>query len=165
METKKDAGREGFTLALALVDAVPVLCFGVSAILIGLLFKSPLFIFGAACVFLGGASKVLWKILLAVKKIDVPLLTKLFRILMFGGFAVVVLSVILGIRRIVFAKLAAEVLSMPSVVFFALGLCGMVTMGVLAKKLDSSKAKSNWIEQCVNGCAQLCILIGILFLF
>lgn len=38
----------------------------------------------------------------------------------------------------------------------------MVCMGVLGKKLDSSVAKNNWIEQCVNAAAQLCMFIGLL---
>ncbi|MDO4809343.1 MAG: hypothetical protein Q4A04_05205 [Eubacteriales bacterium] len=42
---------ENFTLSLALVDALPVLFFGGSMILIGLLFGSPLFLIGAALCF------------------------------------------------------------------------------------------------------------------
>lgn len=161
---EKNQGREGFTLALALVDAVPVLLFGVSAILIGLLFKSPLFIIGAALTFLGGAGKVTWKLLLAVSKKDVKLLNKQFRYVMIGGFALMLLSVILGWKRISFAAIAAAVTGLPSVIFFVLWICGMITMGVLGKKLDSSVARNNWIEQCVNGCAQLCLTLGLLFL-
>ena len=44
----KDTIPENFTLSLALVDALPVLFFGGSMILIGLLFGSPLFMIGAA---------------------------------------------------------------------------------------------------------------------
>lgn len=163
-ETGKQAAHEGFTLSLALVDALPVLFFGGSCILIGLIFQSPLFIIGACCAFLAGFGKVLWKILLAVQGRDIRWLNKQFRYLMIGGWVLILLSVILGWKRISFPAMGAAIISFPSVIFFALGLAGMVTMGVLAKKLDSSVAKNNWIEQCVNACAQLSIFIGLLIL-
>ena len=56
MEQKK---YEGFTLGLALVDAVPVLLFGGSSILLGIIFKSALFVIGACLIFLGGFLKVM----------------------------------------------------------------------------------------------------------
>jgi len=155
---------EGFTLSLALVDALPVLFFGASCIMIGLIFKSPLFIIGACLSFIGGASKVSWKIILALKSKDIKILNKQFRYLMLGGFALIILSVILNIKRISLAAVGAALVGLPQAVFFALWFVGMVTMGVLAKKLDSSVAKNNWIEQCVNGVAQLCFLVGLIFL-
>ena len=56
----KDTIPENFTLSLALVDALPVLFFGGSMILIGLLFGNPLFLIGATLCFWAGAAKVLW---------------------------------------------------------------------------------------------------------
>lgn len=64
----KDKVPENFTIGLALVDAIPVLFFGAATILIGLIFKSWLFITGAVLCFTGGAGKVLWKILVATIK-------------------------------------------------------------------------------------------------
>lgn len=160
----KNASYEGFTLSLALVDALPVLFFGGSSIILGLLFQSPLFIVGACLIFLGGFGKVLWKIILATRKKDVSFLNKQMKYTMCAGFLLVILSVILGRKRLSGAAILAGITSLPSLIFFLLGICGMVTMGVLAKKLDSSVAKNNWIEQCVNGCAQLCIFLGLVFL-
>ena len=40
---------EGFTLALALVDAIPVLSFGIAVSIIAGRFGSPLFMIGAGC--------------------------------------------------------------------------------------------------------------------
>ena len=155
---------EGFTLSLALVDALPVLLFGGSSILIGLIFKSPLFIVGACLVFLGGFLKVLWKIVLATKKKDVPFLNKQMKYTMLTGFALIIVSLIANAKRISFSAMGAALTSLPSCIFFLLFVAGMVTMGVLAKKLDSSVAKNNWIEQCVNATAQLCLFLGLLFL-
>lgn len=162
MSEQKTEGREGFTLALALVDALPVLFFGTSCILIGLLFRSGLFIVGAALTFLGGLGKVLWKVFLGTVKRDVAFLNKQFRYTMGLGFLLILLSLVLGFRRISLSAILAAVTGIPQLIFFICGICGMITMGILASKLDSSKAKSNWIEQCVNTFAQGCILIGIL---
>ena len=64
----KDTIPENFTLSLAFVDSLPVLFFGGSMIVIGLLFGSPLFLIGAALCFWAGAAKVLWKIIVVTKK-------------------------------------------------------------------------------------------------
>ena len=54
----KDTIPENFTLSLALVDALPVLFFGGSMILIGLLFGNPLFLIGATLCFWAGAANL-----------------------------------------------------------------------------------------------------------
>ena len=62
---------EGFTLALALGDAIPVLSFGISMVIIASRFQSPLFMVGAALSVLGGCCKVAWKLILGIWKKDV----------------------------------------------------------------------------------------------
>ena len=64
----KDTIPEDFTLSLALVDALPVLFFGGSMILIGVLFGSVMFMLGAVLCFWAGAAKVLWKVIVVKKK-------------------------------------------------------------------------------------------------
>lgn len=155
---------EGFTLGLALVDALPVLFFGASVLVIGLGWGSPLFIAGAALAFLAGVMKVTWKLVLGASGRDVVWLNKPFRYLMAGGFLLMVAAVIIGTvnRSLDWAALGTRILSLPQVIFFAVWLLGLLAMGVLGKKLDSSIARNNWIEQCTNAVAQLCGLIGIL---
>ncbi len=153
---------EGFTLGLALVDAIPVVLFGASCILIGLLFKSPLFLIGAALSFLAGFFKVLWKIVLAVTGKDVKWMNKQFRYLMIGGWVLIIISVIIGWKKIDPAAIGAAIIGLPQLIFFILGVLGMMAMGVLGKKLDPTKASNNWVEQCVNGFAQLMIFLGLL---
>ena len=159
MENKK---YEGFTLSLALVDALPVLLFGGSSIMLGILFKSALFIVGACLIFLGGFLKVMWKIVLAVKGRDIVFLNKQMKYTMLTGFALVLVSVLVNIKRISLAAIGSALVSMPACIFFLLFVCGMVGMGVCAKKLDSSVAKNNWIEQSINAAAQLCLFIALL---
>ena len=161
----KETVPEDFTLSLALVDALPVLFFGGSMILIALLFKSRLFLAGALLCFWAGAAKVLWKIVVVKKKKNIWWLFLQMRIVMPIGFALMLLSVILNRKAIRFAAVLAALTSFPSVVFFALGLIGMVLMGVFASRLDSADLRSNWIEQLTNTAAQAAIFIGILLLF
>ena len=155
---------EGFTLSLALVDALPVLLFGGSSILLGLIFKSTLFIIGACLIFLGGFFKVLWKVILAVKKKDVKIFNKQMKYTMLLGLLLIIISLIVNFRRISLPGIGAALIGFPQCIFFALWVLGMVGMGVLAKKLDSSVAKNNWIEQSVNGVAQLCLFVALLIL-
>ena len=161
---KKDTVPENFTLSLALVDALPVLFFGGSMMLVGLLFKSILFMIGAILCFWAGAAKVLWKIIVVKKKKNVWWLFIQMRIVMPAGFVMMLLAVILNRSRIDLSSVFAAVVSFPSVIFFAVGAAGMVLMGVFAARLDLSDVRSNWIEQLTNAIAQAAIFTGILFL-
>ena len=160
----KDTVPENFTLSLAFVDALPVLFFGGSMILIGLMFGSPLFLTGAALCFWAGAAKVLWKIIVVKKKKNVWWLFLQMRIVMPLGFALMILAVIVNRSAINLPAVFAAIVSLPSVIFFAIGVTGMVLMGIFAAKLDSADARSNWIEQMTNALAQAAVFTGILFL-
>ena len=161
----KDTIPENFTLSLALVDALPVLFFGGSMILIGLLFGSPLFLLGAALCFWAGAAKVVWKIIVVTKKKNVWWMFLQMRIVMPVGFALMILAVIFDRSAINLPAVFAAVLSLPSVLFFAAGVIGMALMGIFAAKLDSADVRSNWIEQLTNAVAQAAIFVGILLQF
>lgn len=161
----KDMVPENFTLSLALVDALPVLFFGGSMILIGLLFDSPLFLTGAMLCFWAGAAKVLWKIIVAAKKKNIWWLFMQMRIVMPVGFLLMILAVVLNLKKINMAAVLSSVVSFPPVIFFVLGVIGMTLMGVFASKLDSSDARSNWIEQLTNTAAQASIFVGILLIY
>ena len=161
----KDTIPENFTLLLALVDALPVLFFGGSMILIGLLFGSPLFLIGAALCFWAGAAKVLWKIIVVTKKKNIWWMFLQMRIVMPLGFVLMILAVILNRNAINLSAVFAAIVSLPSVLFFAVGVIGMVLMGVFAAKLDPADVRSNRIEQLTNTLAQAAIFVGILLLF
>lgn len=155
---------ENFTLSLAFVDALPVLFFGGSTILIGLLFGSPLFLTGAVLCFWAGAAKVLWKIIVVKKKKNIWWLFLQMRIVMPLGFALMIFAVIMNRSAVNLPAVFAAIVSLPSVIFFAIGVTGMVLMGVFAAKLDSADVRSNWIEQITNALAQAVVFTGILFL-
>lgn len=55
---KTDSVPSGFTLSLALVDAIPVILFSISVTVLALRFDSALFVIGALCCTLGGAACV-----------------------------------------------------------------------------------------------------------
>lgn len=158
---------EGFTLGLAIVDALPVLFFGGSCILLGMLSGSPLFIAGAVLCFAGGFMKVLWKVILALKKKDIPFLNRQMKYFLMTGFALIIISFVIMLVKEpgLLSRIGGSIVSWPFILFIAVWALGMVTMGVLAKKLDSSKAKNNWIEQSVNGVSQLSLLAGLLILY
>ena len=153
---------EDLPLSLALFDAVPVLLFSASMLLIGSRWKNLLFIIGACLCVLGGLGKVTWKMIIACTKKDIAPLNKQMRILMPAGFLLIIMSLITGLTGADAAALWATIASFPAVIFFLIAFLGMAAMGVCAKKLDSAKQRSHWIEQTVNTVAQLGLLIGIL---
>lgn len=155
---------EGFTLTLALVDALPVLFFCASMMVIGRLFSSLLFLVGALLCFIAGAAKVLWKVIVVLKKKNIWFLFLQMRILMPIGFALMLISLIVNRSAISFAGIGAAFMSMPSLIFFTIGILGMLLMMIFAVKLDSSDVKANWIEQLTNGIAQAAFFIGLLLL-
>ena len=153
---------EGFTVALALTDALPVIFFCGNCIVIGRLLDSVLFFIGAMFCLLGGSGKVLWKLIVAVGKEDVRWLFFQMRVLMPAGFALMILALILCRDRMSLQGILGRFLSFPSIIFFLIGIAGMVLMSVFAIKLDSGSARSNRIEQLTNGIAQAAIFVGLL---
>ena len=155
---------EGFTLWLALVDAIPVLSFGISMVIIAGKFQSPVFMVGAALSVLAGASKVAWKLVLGIAKKDLRWLNKPFVPMQASGFLLMVISFILGFKRISWSGVLAAVTGLPCIVFFGLWILGMGTMVWYRKtRFKNEDAKSNWTAQIINAVAQTCLLLGIAF--
>ncbi len=154
---------EDFSLALALFDALPVIFFSAAMLVIAAGFRNPFFIIGAVLCSLAGLGKVVWKIILAATRKDIFWLNRQMRFLMPAGFLLLILAVVTGMTRSGWGQLLQLVLSMPSVLFFAVTVIGMVCMGIFAFRLDPTKARSNWIEQITNAVAQGCFLLGVIF--
>ena len=154
---------EGFTLGLALVDAIPVLSFGISMAIIASRFGSPLFIVGAALSVLAGCCKVAWKLVLGITKKDLRWLNKPFVPMQATGFMVMLISFTLGFGRINWANVLSAVIGIPSILFFLAWIGLMGFMGWYRKhKFSNDDAHSNWTAQIINAIGQTCLLLGIL---
>jgi len=156
----KDTIPEGFTLSLAAVDALPVLFFGASCILLGKGLQSVLFILGACLCLWAGLAKVIWKVIVCLKKKNVWFLFMQMRIIMPLGMLLMLLGFAVQLIK---GAVSFHPLPFVSGLFLILGTAGMILMMVFAKKLDSSDVRSNWIEQLTNAAAQACFLLCILF--
>ena len=155
---------EGFTVALALVDAIPVLSFGISMVIIASRFDSPLFLLGAGLSVLAGCCKVAWKLILGVAKKDLRWLNKPFVPMQATGFLLMAVSFVLGFGTIDWAGVLAAVTGIPSVLFFVVWIGLMGFMGWYRKnRFSNEDAKSNWTAQIINAVGQTCLLRGILF--
>jgi len=155
---------EGFTVGLALVDAIPVLSFGISMVIIATRFDSPTFIIGAVLSVLAGCCKVAWKLILGIWKKDIRLLNKPFVPLMAVGFGFIVGSLIGGWKKISWSGVLTSVISFPSILFFAAWIGLMCFMGWYRKnRFQNDDARSNWTAQIINAVGQSCLLLGILF--
>lgn len=153
---------EGFTLALALVDAIPVLCFGASMILVAAKFNSPLFIAGAFISTLAGCCKVLWKLILGIWKKDVRWLNKPFVPMQATGFLLMLVSFVINFGKIKWSAVLAAITGFPSILFFVLWIAMMGTMGWYRKHKFDNSAKSNWMAQIINCIGQGALLLAIL---
>ena len=155
---------EGFTLGLALVDAIPVLSFGISMVIIAGRFDSPLFMIGAALSVLAGCCKVAWKLVLGIAKKDLRWLNKPFVPMQATGFLLMLISFVIGFRKISWGGVLAAVTGLPSLLFFVAWIGLMFFMGWFRKnKFRNDDAKSNWTAQIINAVGQTCLLLGILF--
>lgn len=155
--------KKTFTVSLALMDVLPVVFFGVAAIVLGLKLHAALFFAGAVVCFLAGAGKVLWKLILALKNQDIRLLGAQLRYLMPLGFILMIAGAAAADRETVCALLRAAV-RMPSILFFAVTIIGLIGMILCAKRFDRHDVRGNWIEQTINAVAQGCAMIGVLLL-
>ena len=155
---------EGFTLALALVDAIPVLSFGISMAIIAGRFDSPLFMIGAVLSVLAGCCKVAWKLVLGIAKKDLRRLNKPFLPMQITGFGFIFGSMLTSFGKIDWAAVASAVIRLPSLLFFLAWIGLMFFMGWYRKnKFRNDDAHSNWTAQIVNAIGQTCLLLGILF--
>lgn len=155
---------EGFTLGLALVDAIPVLSFGISMVIVAGRFDSPLFMIGAVLSVLAGCCKVVWKLVLGIWKKDLKWLNKPFLPMQCTGFCFIFGSLLTGMKRINWPGLLTAVTGFPSILFFLAWICLMFFMGWYRKhKFQRDDARSNWTAQIINAIGQSCLLLGILF--
>ena len=155
---------EGFTIGLALVDAIPVLSFGVSMVIIASRFDSPIFLTGAALSVLAGCCKVAWKLVLGITQKDIKWLNKPFVPMQAAGFLLMLISFVLGFRKISWSAVLAAITGFPSIAFFAAWIGFMFAMSWYRKhKFQRNDAKSNWTAQIINAVGQTCLLLGILF--
>ena len=154
---------EGFTVGLALVDAIPVLSFGISMVIIASRFDSPLFMIGAALSVLAGCCKVAWKMILGIAKKDLRWLNRPFVPMQVTGFLLMMISFVLSFRKIHWASIFGALLSFPSLLFFLLWIGLMGFMGwYRKKKFINDDAHANWTAQIINAIGQTCLLLGIL---
>ena len=155
---------EGFTVALALVDAIPVLSFGIAMVIIAGRFDYPLFMIGAACSVLAGCCKVAWKLVLGIAKKDLRWLNKPFVPMQATGFLLMLVSFVLGFKKISWGGVASGIFGIPSILFFAAWIGRMFFMGWYRKnKFKNDDAHANWTAQIINAVGQTCLLLGILF--
>ena len=153
---------EGFTVALALVDAVPVLAFAVGMGIVAARFGSPLFWIGAALSILAGCCKVAWKLILGIWKKDLRWLNKPFVPMQAAGFLLMIGAILLNIRKISWGAVLTAVTGIPSILFFIGWVCLMGFMGWYRKnRFRNDDARSNWTAQLVNAAGQICLLLGV----
>lgn len=160
----KETIPQGFSLQLALVDFIPVIFFGVNAIIFGVIIKSPLVIAGAAIACISGVIKCLWKIIAALKQKNVWWMFLQMRIVMPIGMMVVILAAIFNSDKSVYPQMWQGILSFPECIFFGVGVFSFVLMTIFAFALDSKNVRSNWIEQITNSVGQIGFFVGLMLL-
>ncbi|MDD6193328.1 MAG: hypothetical protein PUB19_00315 [Lachnospiraceae bacterium] len=153
---------ENFPLSLALFDALPVIFFCIAMIVIATGFHNGFFIAGAMICTWAGLGKVVWKIIIASTGKDINLLNKQLRVLMPVGFFLMIVGAVTGMDGAMWRSLVGNIISFPANVFFGITMAGMILMSIFAVKLDSTKARSHWIEQITNAIAQGYFLLGVL---
>lgn len=157
------SGKQGFTLGLALMDAIPVIAFGVDMALLAKPLQSRLFLIGAVVSLLAGACMVVYKLLLAIAKKEVPGLKKAMPIGMTAGWILMIAGVIINRSRVSLPGIWKAVSTAPASIFFILGIAFFAAFIIYFKtKFDADSAKDNWIEEILNAGTQVCILIGVI---
>jgi len=160
MRTENTSAYPGFTLGMAAVDTIPVVLFAAGSLAAWLWLRSPLFGAGALLCTIAGACKAAWKFVLALRRHDLPLLQKLFRLLMPAGF--VLMGASIPFAPAAWARLARALLVMPSLLCWLLGCAGIALMVVFAVCANRHSARANWIEQLTNIAAQGFFLLALL---
>ena len=157
------SGKEGFTLGLALMDAIPVVAFGIDMALLAKPLGSTLFLAGAVVSLLAGSCMVVYKLLLALAGKEVPGLQKMMPIGMTAGWVMMIAALIINRSKISLAGIWSAVSSMPACIFFIMGIAFFAAFITYFKtKFNADSAKDNWIEEILNAGTQVFILIGVI---
>ena len=141
-----------FSVAMGLMDFVPVFFFAVSAVLLlndlyNKMSKGVFGLFAAGCfnVFLAGFCKALWKLLYAAKVCDFVALEQMFLPVNSIGLLCVGLSLIFMVcmkkkSAVLSAAPVALTSGMPFIMMMVIGLGGMcASMSIVAKKMKKGK--------------------------
>lgn len=152
---------QGFTLKLAMVDCIPVICFLLATLRIYHFFPSMLFLFGALTCVLGASLKVTWKFILALKQQNIFILSKQMRYTMSLGFGLMLLSTIIHHHLISLKAIFFALRTFPTSLFLLISFSCLMAMSYCARHLDQSDASHNWLEQCINILAQITFLCAI----
>ena len=159
----ENKGKEGFTLGLALMDAIPVVAFGIDMALLAKPLQSKLFLLGAVVSLLAGACMVVYKLLLATVKKEVKGLKKMMPIGMTIGWVMMIAAAVINRSKISLPAMWKAVSSMPACIFFILGILFFAAFIIYFKtKFNADSARDNWIEEILNAGTQVFILIGVI---
>ena len=153
----KDTLPEDYALGLALFDTAPVLLFGAASRLLSRMTGSFLVMLGGVICFVSGMLKVLWKLLVVLRRKNVWPLFVQMRIGMPAGFTVMLAGLAASLAKkdpSERAKLGKAVRRPEPLAFLALSAIGIAAMVAFGKRLDSAETRSNWIEQGWNTAAQ-----------
>ena len=158
----KDTITEGFTISLALVDFIPVFFFLFTILLFSMKTYFNYFIMtGNIICFVSGIIKVIWKLIVVLKKKNVWWMFQQMRIGLPIGFTLIMMGLIFGWKH--FSNTFYNA-SFYSRIFFTLWIIGMSLMSFFAVKLDPADPKANWIEQITNSIAQSFLCLAAYFL-
>ena len=158
----KDIIPEGFTLSLILVDFIPVFLFIITITIFSLkTYINYLVLLGGYICFFSGIIKVLWKLIVVLKKENVWWMFVQMRIFMPIGFIILILGFVIGWKNFSYSIYNA---SFYFHIFMALWIIGMSLMSLFAMTLDSSDPKANWIEQITNCISQAFLCLGIILM-
>ena len=150
----KDTIPQDFTLGLALFDALPVILFGMGTWILWKMTGNTIVLAGAVICFLSGILKVLWKIIVVIKRKNVWPLFVQMRIGMPAGFVLLILGMILSFAAGDLSFFLRGLLRPMPLLFFVISVIGMTGMILCSSKLDPSDVRANWIEQGCNTVAQ-----------
>ena len=163
----RDSLPEDFTLGMAAFDAMPVFLFGFAARLLARMTGRALVMLGGVICFVSGMLKVIWKLLVVLRRKNVWPLFLQMRIGMPAGFAVMFAGLITGLMkkdRQEREGIRKAVLRPVPLAFLLLSAAGIAAMIHCGKKLDSAQAKTNWIEQGCNTAAQGSFLVAMMLI-
>ena len=106
---------------------------------------------------------VIYKLLLATIKKEVPWLKKMMPVGMSLGWVLMIVGLIINRSKINLPAIWKAVSTVPASIFFLFGIAFFVAFIIYFKtKFNADSAKDNWIEEILNAGTQVCILIGVI---
>ena len=152
-------------IGLVLLDLLPVVFFSAAAAMFGGWLDSFIFVLGSLVCITAGLTRFAWGLIAVVKKENHIMLKEHFLPMLWTGFGLMAVGVLVKWRSVRFDQVLRMVVDSKFNVLFIVSIVLLALMMLLHKLLDAKKKWVIWIVESTNSLAQIFMFLAVFMMF